>query len=130
SSWASTQPHYPRVCTDDQSIERTSFSRAYAAPEDCTGGGAMQVMKRWTRQQSLQRHNHTQPRVPLTPEEIARVKELVQHNKVPFSELLERCSRAVHQFDAVHKRTRHERTESSSEVSRSIDGDAEAVVSV
>src|ERR1051325_5291141 len=40
------------------------FRRAAAAPEDCTGGGAMQVMKRWTRQQSLQRHNYTRCTFP------------------------------------------------------------------
>ena len=87
-------------------------------------------MKRWTRPQSLQRHNPMKPRAPLTPEEIARVKELVQHNKAHFSELLETFSRAVHQFNALYQCTHLGSTEPSSEVSSSRDGDADAVTSV
>ena len=49
------------------------------------------------------------PREPLTPEEVARVKALVQHNKTHFSELLEIFSRAVHQFNAIRERTRGNR---------------------
>jgi len=37
------------------------------------------------------------------------VKELVQHNKVRFSELLDMFSRAVHQFNAMRERIRGNR---------------------
>ena len=49
------------------------------------------------------------PRMPLTPEEMARVKALVQHNKTHFSELLEMFRRAVHQFNALYERTQENR---------------------
>ncbi len=66
-------------------------------------------MERRTRSQSLQHHNSTTPRVPLTPEEIAQVKALVQYNKAHFAKLLEMFSRAVHQFNAICQRTQGNR---------------------
>ena len=51
-------------------------------------------MEKRPRPQSLQRHRPKKPRVPLTPEEIARVQERGQRNKAHFSQLQKMFRRA------------------------------------